>query len=85
MRIRYLSDGMTDIVEVEVLAAGDHHFFVSGASCHVLRAIPKELVVSEFHANSDDYPPSIFELLLEEDNEINDIDFRLADIFKVSH
>lgn len=85
MKIRYLGNGIDDIVEDEVLAEGDHHFFVPGAIVGVLRAVPRELVTSEYHANSEDYPPPILLFIQENRNEIEDIDFGLADLFKVSH
>ena len=84
MKIRYLVNGIDELKEGEVVAAGSHSFFIKSEKVGVLVAVPEDLVVSSYQSNASDTPPSIFEYL-KNCKEIKDVDFRLMDLFKVEH
>ena len=84
MRVRYLKNGIDDIVEAEVVAAGSQTFYVKGIKVGHLVAVPEKFVVSCYYSNAKDNPPSIYQYV-KTSNEIKDVDFSLMDLFKVEH
>ena len=84
MKIRYLSNGIDEIEEADVMAAGSHTFYVRSDRVGVLLAVPEGLVVSSITLGMSDNPPSISEYI-KFCKEIKDVDFTLMDLFKTEH